>query len=301
VIFTGLSCGAVNLCAAALGANPTPGAVAVSTDAFTAVARWKAVPVDPGHQLTDVSCAGTSLCAAVGDGDVATSGDPADSRTWTARTVDSTNTLSAISCPSADLCVAVDDGGNVATSTAPTTGAWTLTHVDNALYACSRSGGNCAQAPLTSVSCPSTTLCVAVDGAGNILSSTSPTGASDSWSLTNVSSLPLNSVSCSDRALCVAIGNDATARILPNPSLGNNSARSEPIDSLGPMSCAPGATVCLTPSVTTTGAVLDADDPDGSGTWVSSTIGGLDITSLTCVSGDKCLAVDSGGGIATGR
>jgi hypothetical protein len=54
------------------------------------------------------------------------------------------------------------------------------------------------------VSCPSSSLCVAVDDSGNVLTSTAPTDAS-TWTVTNVDGThPLADVSCPTTTLCVA-------------------------------------------------------------------------------------------------
>jgi hypothetical protein len=73
--------------------------------------------------------------------------------------------------------VAVDREGNVVTSTDPRAGAaasWTVKNVD-------------ADNELTSVSCPSASLCVAVDYGGNVLTSTDPgRGAAATWRIKHV-------------------------------------------------------------------------------------------------------------------
>jgi hypothetical protein len=89
--------------------------------------------------------------------------------------------LSAVSCPSGSLCVGVDYWGNVVTATDPTGGAsaWTVAPVDPNGPAL----GFVDQPSLTGVSCPSVSLCVAVDRAGNVLTSANPTGGSSAWTV----------------------------------------------------------------------------------------------------------------------
>src|SRR5260370_4908977 len=85
--------------------------------------------------------------------------------------------LVGVSCSSIRLCVAVDYiGGNVVTSSDPTGGvaAWTVTNVD-------RSRWNSSGHTLSGVSCPSISLCVAVDNSGNAITSHKPTARSAAW------------------------------------------------------------------------------------------------------------------------
>jgi hypothetical protein len=74
------------------------------------------------------------------------------------------------------------------------THAWKVTAAD---------GGN----SLNAVSCPSTTLCVAVDGLGNALTSFAPTGAASKWTLTPAidGNGSLEGVSCRESGSCVAV------------------------------------------------------------------------------------------------
>jgi hypothetical protein len=61
---------------------------------------------------------------------------------------------------------------------------------------------------LNGVSCPTVSFCVAVDGVGNVLTSTQPTGGAAAWSAVNVdTSSGLTAVSCASPSLCVAVDN----------------------------------------------------------------------------------------------
>jgi hypothetical protein len=61
-------------------------------------------------------------------------------------------------------------------------------------------------ASLNAVSCASTSLCAAVDSAGNILISTNPTGGVATWSSADHLDDALLSISCTAGPLCVAGG-----------------------------------------------------------------------------------------------
>jgi hypothetical protein len=74
---------------------------------------------------------------------------------------------------------------------------------------------------MQSVSCPSATLCVAVDADGNVLTSTNPTGGAATWQRWLVD--PGNwlaSVSCPTTALCVAGDSEGNLVISTNPTGG---------------------------------------------------------------------------------
>jgi hypothetical protein len=80
---------------------------------------------------------------------------------------------------------------------------------------------------LSGVSCPSAALCVAVDGAGNVLTATSPTGGSAAWTITNVDGpTALASVSCPSVSLCVAV--DSVGRVFSSVGFAVRSGRWAP-------------------------------------------------------------------------
>jgi hypothetical protein len=103
--------------------------------------------------MSGIACPTETLCVATDTaGNVVTSRDPTGvAARWTTTQIDGTNALGRISCPRVFFCAAIDNVGNVATSTNPTGGprAWPITHLG-------RYG-------LSGISCPSASLCVAVD------------------------------------------------------------------------------------------------------------------------------------------
>ena len=126
-----------------------------------------------------MSCVSSSLCVAraASRGEIVTTTDPTDAATakWTIKGILPENhTIVGMSCPSSSLCVGVDDQGDTVTSTDPGDGP-------SASWRRRRPGStptNHVTNPFTSVSCPSTSLCVAVDEDGNVLSTTDPTDGS---------------------------------------------------------------------------------------------------------------------------
>lgn len=120
-------------------------------------------------------------------GDAVVRRDPAaGAMGWTDVGIDPGGSLSGVSCPSSELCVAVG-GQDVAFSNDPAAGAssWTLVHnVDQAIdYACGKHDpqpGAYAPLELTSVSCPSVSVCEAVDIDGGGVRSSAP-GTTGGW------------------------------------------------------------------------------------------------------------------------
>ena len=103
-------------------------------------------------------------------GAIVTSSDPTGGASAWTLTPGVANAPLALSCPTVSLCVGGGVGG-VVTSTDPTGGAsaWRTAPVG-------------AVVPLTGVSCPSVSLCVASDDANRVLISTDPTAPGSVWS-----------------------------------------------------------------------------------------------------------------------
>jgi hypothetical protein len=116
--------------------------------------------------FTSGTCPTTSLCIAVNNApDVQITTNPT-AGPWS--TVATQDTLGRIVCPSASLCLASTDteAGALDVSTNPADGPWTHT-TDGA--------------PLGQISCASASLCVGADNAGELVSSTNPTGGPSAW------------------------------------------------------------------------------------------------------------------------
>jgi hypothetical protein len=118
--------------------------------------------------------------------------------------IDGSNILTGISCPTTRLCVAVDESGDVLSTTHPARGArgWSRPRrIDSVL------GTDGSYAGLLGISCPTVTLCVAVDGAGSgdVLTSTAPRGGAGAWHMARLGGT-LSSVSCPSAGLCLVAG-----------------------------------------------------------------------------------------------
>jgi hypothetical protein len=181
---TGLSCPTTTFCAM-VGYDPTldggDGQGAVwTTDPTVASPTWTETAIDSAltggaEPLPTVSCPSSSFCL-VGDANnsVLTSSNPASASALWDSPVDldpSTNlATSSANCPTAGMCViAIDGGGGTDSSTDPA-GAASAWSPDIASGSVGSFNG------FQSLSCPSTLLCIASDGGGNILVGTPSTG-----------------------------------------------------------------------------------------------------------------------------
>jgi hypothetical protein len=183
-------------------------------------------PVFSGGNFSSGSCPSVSLCVAVSDaGGIAVSSDPASGDWRTSQVVSLPTLLRGVSCPSVALCVAVDSVGDVITSHRPTGGAsaWKVTRVESGR-------GPLGEAyAFNAVSCPSVSLCVIVDDAGDVLTSRDPAGGAATWKVTAVgpqSPGPSNNfygysgVSCSSVSACVAVSTAGYLASSRNPTGG---------------------------------------------------------------------------------
>jgi hypothetical protein len=308
-----IACPSVALCVAV----DRGGSVLWSTDPAGGAAGWQAADVDGSNEITSVSCPSVALCVAVdAAGDVITSANPAGGASaWTASKVDMSTTqnntdnagavlLRGVSCPSAALCVAVDAAGNALVSTDPTGGAtaWTTTHIDtNTSSGCTGTGLTC-QPPLVGISCPSTSLCTAVDFSGNLLTTADPVGAAP-WTSTPTDGGGLSSlfgISCPVSAFCATVNGTGGRVITVNPTLpAAQTSRALPYSLYG-IWCESEA-LCLASAETPGGisGLLGSFDPAApAATWSLSSLGG--VNAVACLSASLCLAADDEGDVASG-
>lgn len=157
-----VSCASTAFCAAV----DDQGNVLNSSTPTGSASAWHIVPVYSGigsaGGLLDVSCPSLYLCAAVdgGAGEVAVATDPLGGpREWRGAAISPAGNFTAegsldfVHCDFTTLCIAADNLGHVYSSTHPTarSSAWSAAGFE-----------------LTDVSCPSRSLCVAVDSDGSV-------------------------------------------------------------------------------------------------------------------------------------
>jgi WD40-like Beta Propeller Repeat len=150
-------------------------------------------------------------------------------------------------------------------------------------------------AGIGAISCPSASLCVADDRAGNILSSTNPTGGESAWNSTGVLSSPASGgFSCPSISLCAAVG-VSSVLTATDPSGGASAWMTAPIGGypdLGAISC-PSVSLCVAggggPNILT---ILTSTDPTGGASaWTTASIpyGGR-LSGVSCPSVSLCVA-----------
>jgi hypothetical protein len=301
-----VSCSSATLC---VGVNGHGNELSTTDPAGGA---WAGAHVDSNDppMLYGVSCPGRSLCAAADDAkNILSSEDPASSTgAWSA------SGLSAptwgVSCATASLCVA-GSGYDVLGSTEPAAGAgaWHVT-------------GEYVQpifplpphfAPHFRASCPSSSLCVAVEAFGDVLISTAPmlpgtwqpvsgavfpldTGPTEAENTTD----PIFGISCPAVSLCVAVDSRGYVSITTDPQDGAQSRWSyADVDSQNAfedISC-PSVSLCV--AVDQAGNVLSSTDPSGgAGAWRASSVDpGQAITGVSCPAVSLCVAVDEAGDV----
>lgn len=298
-----VACGSTSLCVA----YDTRGTVMTSTNPAGGESAWgTATQVDGANALFAVSCSSTSLCvAAAEDGGIVTSTEPSADAWNKPVPVDSGNAIRSISCPAATLCVAGDDQGNIVTTTTPTgaASAWKVAHVDSA------AGGFSSQAAIVGISCPSQSLCVAVDDGGNVLTSTNPTGGPGAWSAPTYIDNPygqLGGVACPSSGLCVAFDYQGDLLTSTNPA-GGASAWSVPIkvggsnfytQGITAVSCA-SVTFCV--AISRSGEIISSTNPtSGASGWsapvsLETSLGEYGPEGVSCPTTSFCGAIDGSG------
>ena len=296
--------------AAAAGAAPAMAAPTI---------RWhKPVRIEPLRNggLSAISCPTSKLCVAVDQsGYIVTSTNPTgSSHAWskTIRIVSAADApLTGIDCPSATLCVATDANGDVITSTHPTKGAsaWSKpAHVDTS------SGPDGGSAGLTGISCPTTRLCVATDGAtpANVVTSTNPTGGTTAWKLAAVGGTGsvLTSVACPSATLCVAAGSQHY--VSTSPTGGASAWKATGTQAGGgvfsSITC-PSIAFCITAGYGDTGSGLITTTVKPTGNAASWTTvspltqppgaGAGIVDAIGCTTASFCIATDSADNVFT--
>jgi len=155
---------------------------------------------------------------------------------------------------------------------------------------------------ITGVSCPSTSLCVATDNAGNVLTSADPAGGAGAWKVTSIEREAIVGVSCEGVSLCVAIDADGETFASTNPTGGAaawSQTRGKTIAGLylvTSISCVSGP-LCVVSDVA--GDVATSTDPTaGAGAWTTTKIDeGTQLNDVSCASSSLCVAVDNAGNV----
>jgi hypothetical protein len=163
--------------------------------------------------------------------------------------------------------------------------------------------------PLNGIDCPSISFCVAVDGNGNVVTSTNPTGGRSAWSFANVDgTTQLSSVSCPALNLCVAATNfGGNVLTSTDPAGGPSSWTRAHVDDLelaiflGDQVSCPSVSLCV--MADDNGNVVTSTDPTGGGSaWTVAHVNSNNppaFTAISCPSTSLCVALDDSGSIVT--
>jgi hypothetical protein len=146
--------------------------------------------IDSATEVSGVSCASASMCVAVdwnGDSIIDRSG------AWSTLSVESTGlSLISVACGSASMCVAVDEGTN----------AYSFNGTSWAAYL----GLDPGVGRLGLVSCPTSSFCMAIDGAYSQFPANVFVYDGASWHLLNtLDAEELSSLSCVSATMCAAV------------------------------------------------------------------------------------------------
>ena len=306
-----ISCPDPNTCVAV----DYDGDVFFSTNPEGGENAWTVSPVDPStmvyqnpnQTMTGVSCADPSLCVAVDEsGNVVTSTNPGGGASaWILSGIDGAVSLTGVSCPDEHLCVAV---GGVIPAADPSSGNYgvVLTSTDPADGPGTWKVASVNVYSLTAVSCPSPSLCVALDSNGQIVTSTDPTGGPSAWTSFGVDqgSADFSAISCPSAFLCVAVddlGNVATSTDPTGGSgawtLTNLSPDITGLPNFDSVSCATD-TFCVIGSFSNS-VYVTTDPTGGSGAWTSMRVipvGTAAMFGLSCPNKGFCVGVDGSGG-----
>ncbi|HET9198510.1 MAG TPA: hypothetical protein VFN92_09690 [Solirubrobacterales bacterium] len=213
----GVSCPSASFCVV-VGYG---GKILTSSNPTGDASAWAVAELPKPFDFRGVSCPTTSFCAAVAnEGQIVVSDDP-DGGAGAWRAVGAPvgeASLNGISCPSTGLCVTASAGQIITSESPGSSGSWNAVTAGSGL-------------PITSISCPSVSACVAVDNNADLLTSTDPTGGQAAWAFEN--QIPFGQpdgngmfgISCPSTTFCAAAGQRYQLLTSTNPFAA---ARPEP-------------------------------------------------------------------------
>jgi hypothetical protein len=288
-----------------------------------ALGSWSETGSGLGAQ-TGVSCPSFGLCVSVADMNANVSTAPTTAATWHQEPISglpAASALSSVSCaPGSAFCVAVGTKGAVAVNANVGTAGWSalsaqdsshnLTSVScpstgfcfavdssgGAIYSTNEGSTWTAVSPghtLTAVACGSSGQCAGIDGASHIYASTSPTTSTAWTSVATDANADLVGIACAANNTCVAVDGSGLAWATSTAnSLTQTWSQTPVAGSLSAVTCTPDG-VCV---ATGTGSAYASDDPaGGSPSWSSSTLP-TTATAVSCTDQGLCAAVDGAGG-----
>ena len=304
-----VSCPSVSFCLVGVGT-----ALLYSVRPAGGAGAWHVSYEIPGFSpvtFNGVSCTAANFCVAFNTGGgVATTADAtAGQSAWTVAPFNdlgpATGTVD-VSCASPVLCAGVNDT-QVLTSTRPSaaTDAWAVGTPPNGYNS------------IDQVVCPTRTLCLAIDNAGNMLRSASPSSGARTWKLTHLDTTALAYLSCPSAKLCVSVDQAGKVLSSTHPSAGRGAwSRSGAFPSgsdadaggVSGLAC-PAISLCVVLAGGTGDIAVSTDPGAGASSWRvhhvdssslpcgyhSSEVCAGTLTAVSCASRSFCVVVDSNG------
>ena len=298
-----LTCASASLCVAWTYSN-THGHDLVATSSNPTGGVWDTGLPSGNAEATDVrtiSCPSTSLCVASSSEDIYTTTNPAggagtwiEAKTWEEPDFAPFPEFTGVSCPSTTFCVAVTLDGYVATSTNPTGGASAWTKSERIV---GLTEGNSVSEGFSGVSCPTTSMCVALGGQG-IVTSTNPSGGTAAW-ITGAVPLAGHAFGggpilvCPSTGLCVGLGSHEFSPAIfttthPAAISWTSAAVKNSASPVWDVSC---ASESFCGAVDERGGILTSADPvPENGAWTRTQLEAQYLQSMSCVSASLCVA-----------
>jgi hypothetical protein len=277
VFLRDVDCPSTSLCVAvgtnnliAASTNPSAGAWSYG---YAGDGPWEKTDEWPtsfisGKQVEGISCPTPQLCVAVTDkGFIYTTTNPTGpASAWSVTEIPHTKSgnihLFGVSCPTANFCATVTgkraDEGKILTTSNPTGGvsAWQVTEFPGQAF------------QFRGISCPTTSLCVAVSEDGRVIASTNPAGGASAWRFIGTpAGSGLAAVDCVAAPLCVSGNQFGMILSSTNPLVasGWRAVHGGASVQIAGAACAPPSQCLL---VDNNGDVLTSSEPaGGAGAW----------------------------------
>jgi hypothetical protein len=158
------------------------------------------------------------------------------------------------------------------------------------------------------VSCPSTTLCVGVDGSGSVVTTADATGGGPSgcgsctWTSDEIDpGTSISGVSCPTTSLCVAVDSSGDVLVSTQPTGGASAWKRTNVDGQAFLTRVSCATASMCVAVDDSGNIVSSTNPTGgSSDWSVAQVGDSSgFTSVSCPTSSLCVAGDFGGNVVT--
>jgi hypothetical protein len=285
--------------------------VVTSTDPSGGSRAWKASRLrlrSPSGPV-GAACPSKHLCVAVGADELFTSTDPlAGGASWHA--LRAQGNLHTVSCLSSHFCAAGGDGAITFVRVGADRGRTSLRTFavpTSTPEDCGKQGpGYDCQAAISGVSCPTRSLCVAVDNLGDVVTSTRPTQGFSAWRFARVDrSAGFDGVACPTPHLCVAVdyAGDLFRSTRPGAGAMTWERISLPLKAAG--SSAPPEVACGSASLCVEvvgGEIAASRRPAGrASTWrVTHVRSEHSLQAISCTAQLFCVAVDRAGRVVVG-